>query len=155
MPFWGSSQPAAESDTSSQYNNDPVASASQAAGDAWLAGHLHHLTDDQEQKLQDFKKLCEEKGYYKPEGSGEDGKASHGDATLLRFLRARKFDVNAAWAQFKDTEDWRRDNAIESLYENIDVESYDAARRMVSFNWMLHCCRQRTLAQLRLTLDLV
>ncbi|OJJ41704.1 hypothetical protein ASPWEDRAFT_101961 [Aspergillus wentii DTO 134E9] len=130
MPFWGSSQPAAESDTSSQYNNDPVASASQAAGDAWLAGHLHHLTDDQEQKLQDFKKLCEEKGYYKPEGSGEDGKASHGDATLLRFLRARKFDVNAAWAQFKDTEDWRRDNAIESLYENIDVESYDAARRM-------------------------
>jgi hypothetical protein len=49
-----------------------------------------------------------------------------------RFLRARKFDVNGAWGQFKDTEDWRRDNAIEELYENIDVDSYDAARRMVS-----------------------
>lgn len=48
-----------------------------------------------------------------------------------RFLRARKFDVNAAWGQFKDTEDWRRDNAIEKLYENIDVDSYEAARRMV------------------------
>lgn len=48
-----------------------------------------------------------------------------------RFLRARKFDVNGAWGQFKDTEDWRKENAIESLYENIDVESYDAARRMV------------------------
>ena len=39
--------------------------------------------------------------------------------------------MNAAWGQFKDTEDWRRDNAIEDLYENIDVEAYEAARRMV------------------------
>lgn len=48
-----------------------------------------------------------------------------------RFLRARRFDVIAAFGQFKDTEDWRRDNAIEALYENIDVHSYEAARRMV------------------------
>lgn len=48
-----------------------------------------------------------------------------------RFLRARKFDVDAAWGQFKETEDWRRDNAIRELYENIDVEAYDSARRMV------------------------
>lgn len=50
-----------------------------------------------------------------------------------RFLRARRFDVNGAWGQFKDTEDWRKDNAIEDLYENIDVEAYDAARRMVCY----------------------
>lgn len=88
MPFWGTkpSQPAAESDAKSTHDatdpiNDPVASASQAAGTAWLAGHLHHLTDDQEKKLEDFKKLCEEKGYYKPERDGE--KASHDDATML------------------------------------------------------------------------
>lgn len=49
-----------------------------------------------------------------------------------RFLRARKFDLDGAWNQFKDTEDWRKENAIESLYENIDVDSYEAARRMVS-----------------------
>ncbi|PYI06145.1 CRAL/TRIO domain-containing protein [Aspergillus sclerotiicarbonarius CBS 121057] len=135
MPFWGSksAQTPAESDASSTHDatdhkNDPVASASQAAGTAWLAGHLHHLTDDQEKKLTDFKKLSEEKGYYKPERDGE--KASHDDATMLRFLRARKFDIDGAWGQFKDTEDWRRDNAIESLYENIEVDSYDAARRM-------------------------
>lgn len=50
-----------------------------------------------------------------------------------RFLRARRFDVEGAWAQFKDTEDWRKDNAIEKLYENISVDSYEAARRMVRF----------------------
>jgi ribosomal protein L20A (L18A) len=46
-------------------------------------------------------------------------------------LRARKFDVEGAWGQFKDTEDWRKENAIEALYANIGVDSYEAARRMV------------------------
>lgn len=48
-----------------------------------------------------------------------------------RFLRARKFDINAAWTQFQETEDWRRNNALDKVYENIDVDSYEAARRMV------------------------
>ncbi|KAE8167795.1 SNase-domain-containing protein [Aspergillus tamarii] len=130
MPLWGtkSSQESDNAALESDPKNDPVASASQAAGTEWLAGHLNHLTEDQEKKLQEFKKLCEENGYYKPASDKEA--ASHDDATILRFLRARKFDVNGAWGQFKDTEDWRKENAIESLYENIDVESYDAARRM-------------------------
>ncbi|KAJ5183034.1 hypothetical protein N7492_000650 [Penicillium capsulatum] len=115
--------------------NDPSASATQAAGTAWLAGHLHHLTPEQEEKLAEFRSVCAERGYYtaavaQGEGVPEAKPASHSDATLLRFLRARKFEVEGAWAQFKDTEDWRRENAIESLYENIGVDSYEAARRM-------------------------
>ncbi|KAL3492747.1 CRAL-TRIO domain-containing protein [Aspergillus germanicus] len=134
MPLWRtkSHHSQAESDsasaTAADPKNDPVASASQAASDAWLAGHLHHLTDEQEGKLTEFKAFCEKEGYYNPGGEGE--KPSHDDATMLRFLRARRFDVNGAWGQFKDTEDWRKENAIEALYENIEVESYDAARRM-------------------------
>ncbi|CAG7927530.1 unnamed protein product [Penicillium olsonii] len=129
--FWGNkaaqaSEPdLARTDSS---KNDPSASASQASGTAWLAGHLHHLTTEQEQSLEEFKKVCAERKYYTP--AGENGPASHGDATMLRFLRARKFDVEGAWAQFKDTEDWRKDNAIDALYENIGVDSYEAARRM-------------------------
>ncbi|OJJ62139.1 hypothetical protein ASPSYDRAFT_55067 [Aspergillus sydowii CBS 593.65] len=131
MPLWRtkSNHSQAESDSATaDPKNDPVASASQAASDAWLAGHLHHLTEEQEGKLTEFKKFCEKEGYYKPGVEGE--KPSHDDATLLRFLRARKFDVDGAWVQFKDTEDWRKENAIESLYENIEVDSYDRARRM-------------------------
>ncbi|CAG8405940.1 unnamed protein product [Penicillium salamii] len=129
--FWGNkaaqaSEPdLARTDSS---KNDPSASASQASGTAWLAGHLHHLTPEQEQSLEEFKKVCAERKYYTP--AGEQGTPSHGDATLLRFLRARKFDVEGAWAQFKDTEDWRKDNAIDALYENIGVDFYEAARRM-------------------------
>ncbi|KAJ5786148.1 uncharacterized protein N7503_011360 [Penicillium pulvis] len=114
--------------TASASNNDPAASATAAAGTAWLAGHLKHLTPEQEEKLVEFKKVCAERGYYTA-AEGEKP-ASHDDATLLRFLRARRFDVEGAWGQFKDTEDWRKENAIESLYENIGVDSYEAARRM-------------------------
>ncbi|KAL4887711.1 CRAL-TRIO domain-containing protein [Aspergillus karnatakaensis] len=140
MPLWrtksqhsqaeGESAAVQNSAATADPKNDPVASASQAASDAWLAGHLNHLTEEQEVKLTEFKQLCEKEGYYKPAGEGEGEKPSHDDATMLRFLRARRFDVNGAWGQFKDTEDWRKENAIEALYENIEVESYDAARRM-------------------------
>jgi hypothetical protein len=50
-----------------------------------------------------------------------------------RFLRARKFDIDGAYNQFKDTEEWRKQNEIEALYRNIDVESYEEARAVVSF----------------------
>lgn len=135
--FWGNKTPQdSESDLArtDSSKNDPAASASQASGTEWLAGHLHHLTPEQEEKLQEFKALCAERKYYTPAVEQADGveakPASQDDATLLRFLRARKFDVEGAWAQFKDTEDWRKDNAIEKLYENISVDSYEAARRM-------------------------
>ncbi|KAJ5099720.1 hypothetical protein N7532_006721 [Penicillium argentinense] len=120
--------------TTSASKNDPAASADQASGTAWLAGHLNHLTPEQEEKLREFKSICSERGYYtavvEPAEGVEAKDASHDDATMLRFLRARRFDVEGAWGQFKDTEDWRKDNAIESLYENIGVDSYEAARRM-------------------------
>lgn len=52
--------------------------------------------------------------------------------------------MNAAWGQFKETEDWRRDNALEKLYENIDVDSYEASRRMVRLQPIHHHLRQLT-----------
>lgn len=83
MPLWGSksSQESDNAALESDPKNDPVASASQAAGTEWLAGHLNHLTEDQEKKLQEFKKLSEENGYYK--SASDSGEASHDDATML------------------------------------------------------------------------
>ncbi|KAJ5108559.1 hypothetical protein N7456_005234 [Penicillium angulare] len=129
-----SEQDASLSKTASASKNDPAASATAAAGTEWLAGHLNHLTPEQEEKLVEFKKVCAENGYYtaavEPAEGVEEKPASHHDATMLRFLRARKFDVEGAWGQFKETEDWRKENAIESLYANIGVDSYEASRRM-------------------------
>jgi len=88
-------------------------------------GHLGHLSDEEEAAFKNFKILCEEKGYYKP---GEGG--THDDATLLRFLRARRFAVADAFKQFQDTEDWRKANQLDTLYETIDLEQYEETRRL-------------------------
>lgn len=91
MPLWRtkSNHSQAESDSAAaDPKNDPMASASQAASDAWLAGHLHHLTEEQEGKLTEFKKFCEKEGYYKPGVDG--GKPSHDDATML-YVRLLTF----------------------------------------------------------------
>ena len=49
-----------------------------------------------------------------------------------RYLRARKFDVQGAIGQFTDTEKWLKEQRVEELYENFDVEFYEKARAMVS-----------------------
>lgn len=49
-----------------------------------------------------------------------------------RFLRARKFAIEPAYDQLVSTDKWRRDNRIEALYEQIDVDEYDKTRRLVS-----------------------
>ena len=49
-----------------------------------------------------------------------------------RYLRARKFDVQGAYGQFTDTEKWLKEQRVDELYENFDVEYYEQARRMVN-----------------------
>jgi hypothetical protein len=48
-----------------------------------------------------------------------------------RFLRARRFVPQEAFKQFKDTEDWRKDQNIIELFETIEVEEYEQTRRLV------------------------
>jgi hypothetical protein len=47
------------------------------------AAHLGHLTDNQQQALDAFKKLSQDEGYYKPAGADGKAEASHDDETLL------------------------------------------------------------------------
>ncbi|KAF3912785.1 Patellin-3 [Dactylellina cionopaga] len=91
-----------------------------------LAGHFAHLTSGQLDAAHEFHKVLTEKGFYTP--ASEKGQASHDETTLLRFLRARKFDVPSAVAQFSETEAWRQDSRIEQLYDTIDIEEYEQAR---------------------------
>ncbi|KAK4247314.1 CRAL-TRIO domain-containing protein [Corynascus novoguineensis] len=88
-------------------------------------GHLGHLTEEEENRLRLFKDFLEEKGLYK---GGPP--ASHDDQTLLRFLRARKWSINDAYGQFKDTEEWRQANQLEVLYDTIDVDAYEQTRSL-------------------------
>jgi hypothetical protein len=51
---------------------------------------------------------------------------------ISRFLRARRFQPQDAFKQFKDTEDWREATKLDQLYETIDVAQYDETRKLVS-----------------------
>jgi hypothetical protein len=87
--FWGNkAAQASEPDLTrtDSSKNDPSASASQASGTAWLAGHLNHLTPEQEKSLQEFKALCAERKYYTPAEQDGTKTASHDDATMLYVL---------------------------------------------------------------------
>ncbi|TGJ78700.1 hypothetical protein E0Z10_g10071 [Xylaria hypoxylon] len=88
-------------------------------------GHLGHLTEHETQALIDFKDLLEEKGLYKP-----GLPPSHGDQTLLRYLRARKWVPQDAYVQFSETEKFRNANEIDKLYDTIDITSYEASRKL-------------------------
>lgn len=86
MPLWRTTSRKSNQDSSdaaSMNQNDAAASASAAAGTEWLAGHLHHLTPEQEDKLREFKEFCAEKGYYKADVGDGSGKPSHEDETVL------------------------------------------------------------------------
>lgn len=91
--------------------------------------HDGHLDASQMGKLDAFKQSAQQKGYYTPPGPAGQP-ASHDDETLLRYLRARKFVPQDALGQFKDTEDWRKKNEIDKLYDTIDVGDYDETRAL-------------------------
>ncbi|KGQ01466.1 hypothetical protein PAAG_11816 [Paracoccidioides lutzii Pb01] len=93
-----------------------------------LLGFENHLSPQQSEALQSLKAELIEKKLY-TEAHGENP-ASHDDSTLLRYLRARKFNAPAAVAQFQATEEWRETNQIDELYENFDIDAYDEARKM-------------------------
>jgi len=48
-----------------------------------------------------------------------------------RFLRARRWIVEDAYKQFKETHDWRVANDIETLYKTIELDAYEHSRRLV------------------------
>jgi hypothetical protein len=61
------------------------------------------------------------KGYFVPE--------RHDDATLLRFLRARKFDLVKAKQMIISAEQWRKDFGVD------DLVKYARSSRFVFGAW--------------------
>ncbi|KAH6984682.1 CRAL-TRIO domain-containing protein [Ilyonectria sp. MPI-CAGE-AT-0026] len=87
--------------------------------------HFGHLTQPEEEAFTRFKAVLEERGLLK-----RGPPASHDDPLLLRYLRARRWNVEDAFQQFKDTEEWRVANDIEVLYNTIELDAYESSRRL-------------------------
>ncbi|KAI9293830.1 hypothetical protein K502DRAFT_317811 [Neoconidiobolus thromboides FSU 785] len=70
-------------------------------------GRVGCLTGDQEQALAEFKERLTAAGIFYPE--------RHDDHFLLRFLRARKFNLDAAFEMLSNFENWRKEWDVDNL----------------------------------------
>ncbi|CEL59341.1 Sec14 cytosolic factor OS=Schizosaccharomyces pombe (strain 972 / ATCC 24843) GN=sec14 PE=4 SV=1 [Rhizoctonia solani AG-1 IB] len=77
-----------------------------------LAGRVGHLTPEQEQTLSQFKTDLQTEGWLVPE--------RHDDSTLLRFLRARKFDLVKSKEMIITCEKWRKEFGVDDIVKNFD-----------------------------------
>ncbi|KAH7098042.1 CRAL-TRIO domain-containing protein [Auriculariales sp. MPI-PUGE-AT-0066] len=75
------------------------------------AGRIGNLTPEQEKALEEFRTQIKADGLYVEGGR-------HDDATLLRFLRARKFDVKLAKEMFAACEKWRTEFGTNDLIKD-------------------------------------
>lgn len=79
-----------------------------------LAGRVGHLTPEQEHVLGKFKTELQNEGFFFPE--------RHDDPTLLRFLRARKFDLVKSKEMIIACEKWRKDFGVDDIIKNFDFK---------------------------------
>ncbi|KIM79486.1 hypothetical protein PILCRDRAFT_823390 [Piloderma croceum F 1598] len=77
-----------------------------------LPGRLGNLTVTQLHTLEKFKKELQDEGHFVPERMD--------DATLLRFLRARKFDLAKAKIMLISAEQWRKDEKVDEIAKGFD-----------------------------------
>ncbi|KAF8554975.1 hypothetical protein OG21DRAFT_1496625 [Imleria badia] len=75
-----------------------------------LPGRLGNLTPAQQHALDTLKRQLVDEGHFVAERMD--------DATLLRFLRARKFDVAKTKIMLLSAEQWRKDLGVEEIVKN-------------------------------------
>ncbi|KAG5463299.1 MAG: CRAL/TRIO, N-terminal domain-containing protein [Olpidium bornovanus] len=71
---------------------------------------ITQLTPEQKSKLEQFRKELEAEGLYNP--------LEPSDTCLIRFLRARKWDLPKTMLMFKNAEQWRKDFGVDQLVKD-------------------------------------
>ncbi|CAG8569586.1 9012_t:CDS:2, partial [Acaulospora colombiana] len=93
---------------------------------AWAPppGHLGNLTPEQQQTLEQFRKALSSDPNFPWNAQ------RHTDAYLLRFLRARKFNLDLAKQMIYAAEQWRKDFGVDEIVNH--PESLDEEKKEVN-----------------------
>ena len=76
-----------------------------------LVGRLGNLTADQQAILDQLRKELNDEGWFVAD--------RHDDASLLRFLRARKFDLVKAKEMLNAAEKWRKSFNVDDIAKSV------------------------------------
>jgi len=76
--------------------------------------------------LEVFKANLAQAGLYQP--AQDDARASHDASTLMRFLRARRYDLNKAEKQFANTQTWRKQHDVDNLFRTFVTSEMETSR---------------------------
>ncbi|KAI4207979.1 MAG: hypothetical protein LQ346_000316 [Caloplaca aetnensis] len=76
------------------------------------SGHPGHTTPEQDAQVHQLRMQLEQAGYSERLDT----------LSMLRFLRARKFNVNLAKQMFVDCEKWRKEFGVDDLVRNFDYK---------------------------------
>ncbi|AOA64357.1 Phosphatidylinositol/phosphatidylcholine transfer protein [Komagataella phaffii CBS 7435] len=91
-----------------------------APSEMGLTGYPGHLTDEEKKTLETFREGLKAAGYTQ----------RLDDSTLLRFLRARKFDVAKATEMFVNCEKWRKKENVDHILEEFHYEEKPLVAQM-------------------------
>ncbi|EGW31944.1 phosphatidylinositol/phosphatidylcholine transfer protein Sec14p [Spathaspora passalidarum NRRL Y-27907] len=75
-------------------------------------GYTSNLTEEQKQLVIDLRKRLQELGY----------KSRLDDASMLRFLRARKFDLEKSLEMFVNCEKWREEFGVNTILQDFHYQ---------------------------------
>lgn len=76
-----------------------------------MSGTLEDLSAEQKQALDTFRETIKAKDYY--------NEKRHDDRGLLRFLRARKFDLQKSEEMLDAAEKWRKEFGVDAIKESV------------------------------------
>ncbi|KAK4215714.1 CRAL-TRIO domain-containing protein [Rhypophila decipiens] len=118
--------------TSNQIVTEPTAKKMQN-GHQKQPDHTAGLTAQEQLAFDGLKRLCEARGLTKrPAGLAKEDVSDglNDDATLLRFLKARQFSIDAAMEQFQES--WAIRTSVDAIrgYDTIDVDIFESIRHM-------------------------
>ncbi|KAF7562547.1 hypothetical protein G7046_g1609 [Stylonectria norvegica] len=103
-------------DTNPKYDNYDFPTKAPTQQD----GHAGYLTEQQIAQVHQLRMMLESEGYT----------ARLDTLTLLRFLRARKFDVALSKAMFVDTENWRKETKLD---ETVPIWDYPEKQEVAKY----------------------
>lgn len=80
-------------------------------------GFMNDMSEEQERALEQFRKYIKDNNI--------TDHPQYDDYYLLRFLRARKFEMDKTILMFNNFIEWRKENSVDTILDIFNFEEYD------------------------------